>query len=220
MPRKRGGKNKKVKSVLHVFCEGEKTEPNYLNGYLNFAHSSNRQLKIIKVEKTRKNTPVQLVDEAIALKKSNDTPGGDEFWVVYDREGKSKYSDDLHKKSLDKAGSKGINVALTNVCFEVWILLHFVDVSASYSSCSDLIKNSKLRKELEAIGVVNYEKSNAGLFDLISGSIDDAKARARKMNSHTLSTSYEKEENPHLLNPYTGVHLLLEAIDEFVKNSS
>ena len=54
MPKPRSAANKPVKPILHIFCEGEKTEPNYLNGYLGKFHPGNRRLNVIKVEKTKK----------------------------------------------------------------------------------------------------------------------------------------------------------------------
>jgi len=98
MPKKRKGNTRTVKPVMHIFCEGDKTEPNYINGYLKSVHQGNRRLKIVVVEKTRKNTPVQLVDEALEAKKNKSTPDGDVFWVVYDRESVAKYDNELHKK--------------------------------------------------------------------------------------------------------------------------
>ena len=79
MPKPRGERKRELKPVLHIFCEGEKTEPNYINGYLKKFCPGNRRLKVIKVEKTRKNTPVQLVDEAVTLKKDRNTPNADVF---------------------------------------------------------------------------------------------------------------------------------------------
>jgi hypothetical protein len=218
MPKKRGG-SKKLKPVLHIFCEGEKTEPNYINGYVQNRHPTNRLLKVIKVEKTKKNTPVQLVQEAIKLKNDKSTPDEDICWVVYDREAVSKYTDKLHQESLDKARSKNINVALTNVCFEVWLILHFSELTASYSSFSDLIKNSILKDELKKIGVDDYDKADRDLFDLIVDKIPEARKRAVNMNQATLASSYDTEDKSYLLNPYTGMHNLLDAIDEFVAES-
>ena len=57
MPKVRGYGSKKLKPVLHIFCEGEKTEPNYLNGYLQKNYSGNRLLKVVRVEKTADSTP-------------------------------------------------------------------------------------------------------------------------------------------------------------------
>ena len=97
MPKPRRKSNKKLKPVFHIYCEDEKTEPNYLNGYLNKFHPVNRRLKVIKIEKTRKNTPIQLVNEAVIKKKNKSTPSSDSFWVVYDREAITKYPNSLHK---------------------------------------------------------------------------------------------------------------------------
>jgi len=216
MPKKRKKGNKKIKPILHIFCEGEKTEPNYINSYLQNVHPANRLLKVIKVENTRKNTPVQLVEVASNLKKDKSTPNADVFWTVYDREAITKYPDSLHKEAQNKAKSNGINIALTNVCFEVWIILHFTDLTASYSSFTDLKKNSPLKAELQKIGIDNYDKSEEQLFDLIANKISKARKRAVTMNQATLESSYTSENTPHLLNPYTQMHLLLDAIDEFV----
>lgn len=215
MPKPRGNKNrKKLKPVLHIFCEGAKTEPNYFNGYIKEYFSNNR---LLKVEKTKKNTPVQLVEEAIRLQTDNVTPKHDVFWVVYDREAKNKYSNNLHKQALDKANGKNIKVCITNVCFEVWILLHFSQVTAPYSSCTDLLKNSPLKAFLKKHGINDYDKADENVFELISSEISLARDRAEKMNAETLKSSYETAVNPHLLNPYTQVHELLDAIDKFAK---
>lgn len=213
MPKPRGAANKPVKPILHIFCEGEKTEPNYLNGYLGKFHSGNRRLNVIKVEKTKKNTPVQLVNEAIKKKKASIS--SDCFWVIYDRESPLKYPDSLHKNAFDKADSKQINIAITNVCFEVWLLLHFVEVSAPYINCDDLLKNSPLKTKLKENGITKYEKSDTTIFPILEDHIQTAKKRAKKMNNTTRKGSYNSE--PYKLNPYTNVYMLLDAIDKFVK---
>lgn len=214
-PRKQG--NKQVKPVLHIYCEGEKTEPNYIHGYINKFHPGTRVYKVIEVEETKKNTPVQLVDEAVKHKKASSTLKEDKFWVVYDRESTAKYSDTLHKKAYDKARSNYVDVALSNVCFEVWILLHLVNSNASYTSCDDLLSKSKLKKELKKRGIINYDKADSKVFEVISSDIDVAKERAKKMNQATLNSSYDTENTPYKLNPYTRVHELLDAIDDFLK---
>ncbi|MGK0291396.1 MAG: hypothetical protein ACI86H_002864 [bacterium] len=217
MPKKRGVSNKPVKQILRIYCEGKKTEPNYLNRYKE-NYLENRRVKV-KVEPTKKITPEQLVDEAIKKKKDKNILKSDPFWVVYDRESRNQYTDEYHQKVLAKAKKNQINIALTNVCFEVWILLHFVDVSASYSNCNDLIKSNLFKKELEKRGISDYEKGNQSIFDVLSDSIDLAKSRAEKMNQTTIKSSYHDESTPYRLNPYTSVHKLLDAIDEFMKKS-
>jgi hypothetical protein len=217
MPKPRGKANKPVKPVMHIFCEGAKTEPFYFKGYLNRFHSGNRRLKVVEIEESKKNTPVQLVEEAVKLKK--ESPENDVFWTVYDRESTQKYSDALHQKALNKAVSHGIKTALSNVCFEIWILLHFTDSTAPYQNYDDLIRNSSLTNELKELGIEKYDKADQGLFLKICNNIPEARERAKKMNAAAVRSASEKitENSPHLLNPFTQVHELLDAIDNIMK---
>ena len=45
MPKKIDRKTRDVKPRLHIFCEGEKTEPNYIKGYIERKFSQNKFLK-------------------------------------------------------------------------------------------------------------------------------------------------------------------------------
>ena len=67
MPKPRKPSTLKPLKTLRIFCEGEKTEPNYLNGYISSLADKARK-SVVAVQKTRKNTPVQLVEEAIKSK--------------------------------------------------------------------------------------------------------------------------------------------------------
>jgi len=216
MPKRRSGRKLKLKPVLHIFCEGEKTEPNYLNKYLDKYHPFNRRLNVIKIERTKKTTARQLVDVAEELKARRDTPESDDFWVVYDREGVHKYSNDLHSQSFERAKRENINIAFSNVCFEVWLLLHLVYSTASYTDCDNFLANSPFRAELAKRKIASYSKSDAGLFDVLDAGLTDARMWAPRMNKATADASGEDVTKPYLLNPYTDVHLLLDAIDEFV----
>lgn len=214
MPKPRKPANLVPDKTMRIFCEGEKTEPNYLNSYLLHIGSSNQQ-SVVRVEKTRKNTPVQLVETAIATKNDRRTLPGDIFWVVYDRENVSKYSDALHAKARKMADQKGVKVALSNVCFEHWILIHLVDTQAPYSSFDDLKKNSVLVSELKKLGCDSYEKSNAEIFDLVKHGLDEARARATKINEAGKANADQGRDQEHNINPYMGVVELLNAIDLF-----
>ncbi len=217
MPKTRAKGTTPLGSVLHIFCEGEKTEPNYINAYVEKTHPRNQRL--VNVKKCSKNTPVQLVEAAVNLKKQRDTPDGDQFWVVYDRESTGKYKDSLHEDAYKHANSEGINLAISNVCFERWLLLHFTDSTAPYEDYTDLMKNSPLKKELKKLGLNDYRKSDSRLYNLISDRVKDARRRAITMNQHTLKSSGESKDKPYHLNPYTLVHELLDGIDKFVKKN-
>ncbi|MGV8891716.1 MAG: RloB family protein [Burkholderiaceae bacterium] len=215
MPKKIIKRNLPVLSKMHIYCEGKKTEPNYIDKYLRKYFAGNRRKDLIKVEPTSKNTPLELVNAAINHKVSSDCPKNDVFWVVYDRESIAKYPDATHLKAIQKARSKGVNVALSNVCFELWILLHFKDNTASYSNYDDLMATSPLKAEFAKIGVAKYEKGQSAIFNLIVDDIGKARTRAAAMNVATIKSANPGVVEPHLLNPYTDMHLLLDAIDKF-----
>lgn len=216
MPKLRKKDTRRVKPVLHIFCEGEKTEPNYLKGYLDKHHPANRRLKMVKIEKRNDHTPVELVKEVVDRKKS-ESPG-DFFWVVYDRESNIKYSDEKHEEAYQNAKKNGVEIALSNVCFEVWLLLHFVGSSSYYKNYGELLKLSPLKIELKKLGVVKYGKSDRTLFSKLSDKIATARQRAKAMNKATKKASPKDKNEPYQLNPYTDVHKLLDAIDQFVKD--
>jgi len=214
MPKKRKPSQLKPLKTLRIFCEGERTEPNYLKGYI--ATLDNRARKsVVEVEKTRKNTAVQLVEEAIGMKKSSGSLPEDEFWVVYDRESVGKYSDELHAKARAKAGKAGINIALCNVCFEYWLLLHLVDTDAPFGSYDDLIGTSALRVQMKAQCGCDYTKSTRSIFDLLRRRLPDARARAKRLNAKGLESAEVGRDQPHHINPYVGIVDLLDAIDAF-----
>lgn len=214
MPRQRKPALLRPLRTMRIFCEGEKTEPNYFRGYLS-ASADGRRKSVVEIQKTEKNTPVQLVEEAIKFKKSPEALPGDIFWAVYDRESTVKYSDALHAKAFEAASAEGIKLAITNVCFEYWILLHFINTTAPYSSFDDLKKKSALRSEfLKATGV-EYVKSVASIFDLVRDGLEDARARALRVNAASIASADPKKCRPYQMNPYVGVTDLLAEIDTF-----
>jgi len=218
MPKKKDRPYRDVKPVLHIYCEGEKTEPNYLNDYIAKYFPTNRLLKVVKIETTKKNTPKQLVDEAVAAKAAakKNSLDDDIFWVVYDRESEQKYSDKLHASAYEKAIKHDINLAISNVCFEAWLLLHFKDTNAQYTCYDDLRNKSVLRTECQKRGISDYDKGNKAIFTkLKKNEIEIARERAIRINEQTKISADPSRTKPYQWNPYTDVYKLLDAIDEF-----
>lgn len=214
MPKRRPQNNRRPRNKFYIYCEGEKTEPNYIRSYIGSLRDGALR-DVVRVQSTNKNTPMQLVDVAVAHKKNGASLPGDIFWVVYDRESVAKYSDDLHDRAFVKANANEVNIALSNVCFELWLILHFLDSSAPYSSFDDLIKRSPLKAEFKKASGKDYEKSDADVFNFVSGRINDARINALKLNKASLDFADGRRNKPHHLNPYTDMHLLLDAIDKF-----
>ncbi|MFA5984762.1 MAG: RloB family protein [Methylococcaceae bacterium] len=222
MPKSRKNRfQQKLKPVLRIYCEGAKTEPNYIQGYLNKFFPANRRLQVVKIEDTKKNTPKQLVQVAVKAKKDANKKGlNDSIWVVYDRESPAKYPDALHLEAYKLAQTYEICIALSNVCFEVWLLLHFKDTAAPYSCYDDIRSNSILRQELQTRGLTDYDKGEGTIFNLFSEEdIKNARNRAKQMNSQTLQSADPTRNYPFQLNPYTDVYMLLDRIDKFASET-
>lgn len=214
MPKPRTKGTRKPKRKLYIYCEGEKTEPNYIEGYIR--KINDRALRdVVKVQPTKKNTPAQLVNEAIEHKKTGSALADDVFWVVYDRESVAKYSDGLHDKAFKKAKDNGVNIALSNVCFELWLLLHFKDSSAPYTCFDDLARRSTFRQDFKKACGKSYDKNNVDVFSVLSDFVGDARVRAERINLQALSEADGARNKPHHLNPYTDMPKLLDAIDGF-----
>jgi hypothetical protein len=75
----------------------------------------------------------------------------------------------------------------------------------------------QLKAKLRKRGIINYDKADSKVFEAISSDIGVARERAKRMNQATLKSSYDTENTPYKLNPYTRVHELLDAIDDFFK---
>jgi hypothetical protein len=74
-----------------------------------------------------------------------------------------------------------------------------------------------LKSKFKERGVNHYSKADSSIYDVISKDVHIARARAKKMNTATLSAATQGKDAPYLLNPYTNVYELLDAIDAFVK---
>lgn len=200
-------KVKKIPPVMYIYCEGEKTEPLYLEAYI--SEVSKRTLSVFKIPKTRKNTPEQLVDEAIKKKSSSSSAKDDVFWVVYDQEHLTPQTISTHQKAWNKASRHGINVAISCVCFELWLLLHFGFTTKAFTSYSNLMSSSPLKRLIP-----DYSKGSKSTYMSLRERVNDAKSNAKKLASYA-SSNYGNVGQPYLFPSYTSFHKLLEAIDKF-----
>lgn len=212
MPKQRNVTRKFPKPKFHILCEGEKTEPNYLDYYLSLFHGNWANRILIKVEEVEENEPISLIKRAIQIKKEA-RHKEDVFWCVYDRESPTKYEDSRHMKAYEYARKNEINIALSNVCFEVWVLLHRQNYCGAYSNYDDLRKRSNLKTLFKG-----YDKNYQ--FDFTQKEIHFARENAKRMNAQTLSGASRGRELSHQLNPYTDVYRLLDAIDAFIDANS
>lgn len=154
------GKGRRVGPVLHIYCEGE-TEESYLNAYKRF-----RKYSGCEIEPSHHTDPVGLVKEAIRTKESS--PSSDCYWVAYDLEDVSLGNKrQAHEEAYRLAEANGINIALSAISVEVWLLLHFMPTPKAYLNSDGA--GRALKRHLP-----NYEKGSANVFSALQNLISDA----------------------------------------------
>lgn len=178
-----------------IVCEGACTEPNYIRG---LAKASRYPSALLRVEGGKGST-VGVVEHAVALAEEmeKDDKKPDEVWCVFDM-------DDFPVEKLDKAitlaRKHAYKIAFSNVCFEVWLILHFsyYDIAQSRN-----LYKSTLKKRMGK----SYKKSDPNLFDAFSRHVGDAVRNAEK-----LAEQYATGDALHKRVPYTDFHKLAEVI--------
>lgn len=125
------------KRTFLIFCEGERTETDYLKALK--SEPAVRQVASVDIqidEDTHGSAPLTLVKAAAeARERANDEQGEiDEVWCIFDVEQPTNHPN--LKEAIALARSKAVNVAVSNPCFELWLLLHFQDQSAGLDTNS------------------------------------------------------------------------------------
>lgn len=196
-------------STCLILTEGEETEVNYFSNIrdnINFRYRKNEiQINFpIKVQGLARSTSV-LVNEAI--KKKNAENFGD-VWVVFDKDDNEDFD-----SAIKLAKDNNINVAWSNESFELWILLHFQNLSASIGREHYKEKlNNHFRNENLNGG--HYDKNIKNIYEITKDSVDIAIKRSKKLRKQF------DDENVNLnsrRNPSTTVDILVEKLLEYAR---
>jgi hypothetical protein len=189
------------KTIL-VVTEGEKTEPIYLSGLRNHLKLSTAEIQIINAPGTDAYT---IVKEAISIRdqrkreaKTGYTVPYDSTWAVFDTE-RADTNPRLHD-ALQLARSRKINVALSNPCFEFWILLHDIFTTAPFMKCAEVIRRIK------ADFNPGYEKNDPTVSEYLP-KIQVAVRNSARCRIHQIASGGDG-------NPSTGVDLLVREMND------
>jgi hypothetical protein len=165
-------------------CGSEKTEEYYLRGLRDSV--GNRAVDVTLVNRPK--DPLAVVSYA-AKYPAISRRDFDEVWCVFD-------VDDFDTTpACSLAAAESIEVAVSNPCFEFWLLLHHEDHRGHLNTCSAAV--IRLRRHLP-----NYDKTRLEFSDFASG-VADACERAKRIDAGC--------EAPRS-NPSSGVWRLVETI--------
>lgn len=197
---KRGKPLKRTRGVRQeqrrylIYCEGECTEVQYFRGL----RTEVRTLPVSICVGGEHGEPKSLVRAAIEHKKrasrscEDRRTEYDEVWCVIDVEAPRPHAG--LGEALALARRHGVEVVLTNPCFELWILLHFRDVSGYHTS-------EAAQKALEKQGIGGYTASRKHLdFESVRERYPNAADRAQRLRQRGAG---------HADNPWTDVDQLV-----------
>jgi len=192
---------------LLIVCEGEKTEPLYLDEIRRTFRLSTAHVQVWPSADGTE--PLQVVDYAERLflegdrTKAIDRRGFDRVIAVFDRDDHATYHPALAKAQKLNLAYKNDDrekvpfQAIASVpCFEIWLLLHFEDVMAPVHR-TDVY--ARLRAHLPG-----YDKGQGGHFAATRDRLDAATARATARAG--LTTAQDGRE------PYTDMHTLVNLL--------
>ena len=169
-------------------------------------HNKTDELKKNAKDKIDSKIPESVKKKQEAIKAKESSPSSDCFWVAYDLEDVSlENKRQAHEEAYRLAEANGINIALSAISFEVWLLLHFTPTPKTYLNSADAVR--ALRGHL-----TNYAKGNSGIFEKVKEILPSAKKNADAL--HRRQERNNPDSKPYERNPYTSFHLLLNAIDQ------
>lgn len=184
-----------------ILCEGKITEPKYFTEF-----KREHRTHLVEVEIVPDcGVPKSLVETAIEKKKAAEKQARkegnvflkyDEIWCVFDVDAHPN----LQEAKL-QAQNHGLKLAISNPCFELWILLHFRDQRAHQER--GWVQSACRGHMPEFVKEVPYEKLKAHY--------DEAVRRAR------LLWQWQTEQGRLSGNPSTSVYLLTETMIELGK---
>jgi hypothetical protein len=192
-----------------IVTEGTETEVNYFKNIKRIIESSfNNNIIVEKValdvQGTARSTKV-LVNEAI---KKRSLKTYSEVWVVFDKDDNKDFDE-----AIALAKKESLNVAWSNECFELWLLLHFQNLKSAigrddyYSKLTAHFKNKNINGG-------KYDKNIYNIFDITSEYVDVAIKR-----SNDLLEDYKNANiiSPTKMNPGTKVQDLVSELIQYIK---
>ena len=194
----------KTRDTFYILTNGKETEKNYFE-----LIKSKKSIYDVKIE-YHNDDPLNLVRIASRLVKQ-----ANQVWCVFDID--NTFEENSLISAIKLAEESNVNIAFSNMAFEVWLLSHYKQVEKRMDN-NQLIKeiDDLCKKELKINN--GYDKSNKELLKTyfmpkISDAITNAKINYQK---RVLQHKKEFDGNQKFRiwewNSCTNVYMLIEAL--------
>jgi hypothetical protein len=204
---------KEIEKLFLLAYEGNETEPAYFEAVKNDHRLNNDIIEIVSLKRDKddtKSAPKYVFETLERIKNEYELGKKDELWMIIDRDRNGKNIEKYYKKCQSESN---FHFALSNPCFEFWLLLHLKDISEFSEDELLLIFDNKkngskktyLKKLLSTILEDGYNESNLKPQRFLPF-VQLATQRAKLLN-------VENEEYPKKLG--SDIYKLIEKIIKF-----
>lgn len=125
------------------------------------------QFKVIPCEENR-SSPQHVFNHLKKEIKKEPLRDDDEIWVVIDVDRYQEHLPELARLCVDA----GFKLAVSNPCFEFWLLLHFRDPKRQYKSCKKVKKPFSIEMDSDP-------NNSEGYYEIFYPKFEDAVKRAK-----------------------------------------
>jgi hypothetical protein len=108
-----------------IACEGAVTEPAYFNGIKAYLHNPRLHIEVLRREDPTLSAPEHVQRMLMRFTEEYRRRDGDTFWLVADRD---SWREEHLSQVATEFQQRGFTMAISNPCFELWLLLHFEEV--------------------------------------------------------------------------------------------
>ena len=192
-PKQRNSNTRTPKRILLIKAEGKnKTEINYFNNF----KSDTINVVLAKGNET---DPENMMQQLVKQYNSDDLDDDDLAVCLVDADFDS--SKDAQLKAAEKLipKEKNIKLIVSNPCFEIWFICHYIYSTRSYTKTDDVLNYLKKK-------IPDYEKNSLTVFDSLEkiGSESNAIKNAQKLEQYCLNN----QKKPHTVafTPSTEVY--------------
>lgn len=213
-PSKRPVRFRRYDQIFLIVCEDENTEPSYFRRYLALVPEETLYLECIGTGKD----PLGVVESAIkeARKLSEKAKKEVDFvWVVFDKDDADLNDNRIKRFQTAFALSKenSIRLAYSNEAFELWLLLHFIELDPRIALPRKKIYSLLEREICKFDEEFQYLHGDIAILEKVDtlGSEEDAIKRAKLLNDYFSKTA------PILANPSTKVAELVQELNDWVR---
>ena len=177
------------RTIVRVLAEGKVTEREYLHAI----KGHEVQLEFGDADGF---APMALVRRArLETRANRHADDFDEIWCVFDRDDHPETDQAIHE-----ARQSGIHTAMSNPCFELWLVLHVEDQWAH-------IHRHAIQRRCSDLHLTVGKKIASDGFERLRGGYGAAKQRAQ-----ALDRMHERDGAPRGSNPSSGVWRLVDRL--------